>query len=44
MTNEIILERIRALYEDGTISGLAAYVAAGLITQSEADAIAGGAE
>lgn len=44
MTNEIILERIRALYAAGQIADLTIYVAAGLIRQSEAQEIAEGIE
>ena len=43
MSNPIILERLEHLYKSGQLTDLAPYVAAGLITQDEADGIAGGA-
>lgn len=42
MTNPIILARLRSLFEQGLIVQLAPYVTMGLITQAEADEIAGG--
>jgi uncharacterized XkdX family phage protein len=46
MSNPIILRRIKALYASGSITTEAVlrYVAAGLITQEEADEIIGGNE
>ena len=41
MSNPIILERLEHLYKSSQLTDLAPYVDGGLITQAEADAIAG---